>query len=247
MMSTKKPIIAVFVTFCLSCLFPALVAAKGRPYELIIPPVPVQTQAQNKVNVTELFWYSCPSCYYFDPSLRKWVETKADYIEFVRMPAVYNNARGLNLAKAFYTAEMLGVLYPLHIHEALFHAWHVDKQRFQSIAQVRQFFVEHGVTEKDFDNTFFSFDVDRKIRQARILTTRYGVNSVPTIVVNGKYRLQSHKAGGHKKMLKLVDKLAAEEWSKIQKIAEKEKKKESSDTKTKQKVEKNAPINSTTE
>lgn len=190
-------------------MWSALAGAEDLPYELIQPPVPTTVESPGQVELVELFWYSCPHCYHFDPVLKKWLETKPDYIRFRPMPAVYDGPRGLNLAKAFYTAEVLGVLDK--IHDPLFHAYQVKKQRFQKPSEIRDLFMAQGVSKEDFDNTFGSFAVDMKLRQARTLTARYGIREVPTLVLNGKYRLETGKAGGYKGLLELVDKLAAQE------------------------------------
>ena len=195
-------------------LWASVTWAADLPYEEINPPMPTET-ATGEVELVELFWYSCPHCYNFDPILKKWLETKPEYIKFRRMPAVYDNPRGMSLNKGFFTAEILGVLDK--IHDPLFFAYHVKNQRFEDPRELRDLFVEQGVSAQDFETTFSSFPVDMKVRQARILTSRYGVREVPTLVLNGKYRLESGKVGGYKGLLELVEKLAAQEYAAMQK------------------------------
>lgn len=80
---------------------------EGINYERITPPLPGGTKG--KVEVRELFWYGCPHCDRFDPFVEAWLKTKADYIDFNHMPAVFNNPNWRLHATAFYTAETLGV------------------------------------------------------------------------------------------------------------------------------------------
>lgn len=199
--------------FCTVFLVSAVQAAPQQPpYDLIVPPVAVQNK--EKVEVVELFWYSCPHCYAFEPFIKKWLAKKPDDVEFIRMPAVFANNRFLPLAKAYYTAQALGILDK--VHEDFFRDYHDNNKRFTDTAQIMAFFKKHGVAEKDFENAYNSFGVETNIRRARSMSEKYGINAVPTIVVQGKYRLVSEKADGYVNMMGIIDSLIAIERDKIQ-------------------------------
>ena len=50
------------------------------------------TESGNKVEVTEFFWYSCPHCSAFDPSLEEWVKKQGDWIVFKRVPVAFRES-----------------------------------------------------------------------------------------------------------------------------------------------------------
>lgn len=178
----------------------------GRHYELVTPAQPTSTDG--KIEVVELFWYGCPHCYTFEPHIEKWLETKPEYIEFVRIPAVF--ARNWEIhARAYYAAEQLGVLD--RIHSALFHALHEKQRRIFTEEALQAFFAEHGVSAADFRTAYDSFSVDTKTRQAVAATRDYGISGVPAVIVNGKYRSSARSAGNYDRLLKLVEHLAAKE------------------------------------
>jgi thiol:disulfide interchange protein DsbA len=104
---------------------------------------------------------------------------------------------------------MLGVLDKLH--RALFKAIHDEKQSLETEDAVAKVFVAQGVDEKQFRDAYNSFGVDAKINRAKQMTQRYGINGVPTLVINGKYRTSSSEAGSHEGMLKAADKLIEQE------------------------------------
>jgi thiol:disulfide interchange protein DsbA len=56
-----------------------------------------------------------------------------------------------------------------------------------------------------------SFGVDSRIRQADQLVKDYRVESTPTMIVNGKYRLTPQSAGGPDQVIELVNWLVAKE------------------------------------
>lgn len=205
----KKGLILVCLTASSLFLTAAIHAAGNDPhagkYVKIDPPQP--TDNPRKVEVVELFWYTCPHCQYFDKHyLPDWLKEQPDYVAFRQMPAVFENDPRIPLAKAYYVADALGVLE--QIHTPLFEAIHDKKSKMNSQEALQKFFLDKaGISKKDFDETYDSFGVmEVNIPRAKEMTGRYGVKSVPTIIVNGKYRLTSDKVG-YITMMKIIDDL----------------------------------------
>jgi len=176
---------------------------EGIEYKRLKTPVPTQVGA-GKIEVVELFWYGCPHCFRLEPELEKWLKAKPENVEFIRIPAVFNKTWELH-AKAYYAADFLGVIDK--IHKPFFDAIHLKKQRMSTAAEVKKFFIQHGVSEKDFDGVFNSFGVDAKVRRAKELSRQYGIGGVPALVVNGKYVTDGPMAGGRKGMIKVLNHL----------------------------------------
>lgn len=204
----------LFGLTALSLLSPVGLHAQAQPkdpyadqYELIIPPQPPTTEG--KVEVAEFFLYTCPHCYAFEDDLNLWVEGKPSYVDFVKMPAIFNENQ-IVMGKVYYTAEALGVLSKLNA--AIYKAIHQDNRKLSNEAEMMQLFAENGISNDDFRKTFYSFSVDVKVRQAGVMTSKYGITGVPAMTVQGKYRLSSGKAGGHTQLLKLIDYLAQKEY-----------------------------------
>jgi len=179
---------------------------QGQDYVELSNPQP--TSSSDRIEVVELFWYGCPHCYHLDPFLEEWTENKPDDVEFVRMPAVLGKRWGL-LAKAYYTAELLGVIDKIHL--ALFKAIHEDKNKINDEAALRDFFVGQGVSAEDFNNTFNSFAVNVKVNNAKQMTRRYALTGVPTIIVNGKYSTSPGMARGNEGVIKVMNFLIEKE------------------------------------
>lgn len=175
-------------------------------YEKVAPVQPIELAG--KVEVVEFFWYGCPHCFSFEPVLNEWLRKQTDQVNFIRVPAVFSKRWGRH-AKAFFTAQALGVSEQLHAD--FFNAIQVKKQRLETEDQLVDFFVAHGIDEQDFRNAYHSFLVDAKMRQAQSMGPRYGVTSVPTIIINGKYRTNASIAGGQGNMLTVMDQLIATE------------------------------------
>ncbi len=169
---------------------------------------PQPTNDPAKVEVVELFWYGCPHCNQLEPLLDSWAAVQPDDVELVRMPAILN-PRWEVLARAYYTAELLGVLK--ETHSALFKAIHDEKQPMDDEASLAAFFAKHGVDEKQFTDAYNSFGVSAKLNRARQMTKEYAINGVPALIINGKYRTSASEAGSHEAMLKVADRLIEQE------------------------------------
>ena len=173
---------------------------EGVHYERLAAAQPVDTP--DKVEVRELFWYACPHCYKFEPLLHDWLEKKPDDVVFVRMPAVFGPSWEL-LARAYYTAEALGVVD--RVHQPLFDYLHKLRKRLRTPTDVKALFVKQGIDGDAFDKAWHSFPVVTKTNRSRRVQELYGVTGVPTLIVNGKYRTTATLAGGNQKMLQVID------------------------------------------
>jgi thiol:disulfide interchange protein DsbA len=177
---------------------------EGQNYVLVSPPQPTSTK--DKIEVVELFWYGCPHCFHLEPYVKRWLKTKPTNVKFVRMPAVLNPSWE-PLARAYYTAQILGIVDK--IHTPLFDAIHEKRQQqlLGSEEALATFFKQYGVPEDKFRRIYRSFAVETKIRRSRDMGLRYGARGVPTVIVDGKYRTGSEEAGGPSKVFKVVDQL----------------------------------------
>jgi thiol:disulfide interchange protein DsbA len=179
----------------------------GVHYQRLSPTQPTSSPP-DKVEVAEIFWYGCPHCFNFDPYLASWQPGIADYVSFVRIPAVWNPLLQTH-ARAFYTAEALGK--GAAMHDAFFREIHERGNSLDDEAKLQEFFGRFGVDAATFKSTFDSFAVHTKLQRADELSRRYRIGSVPTIIVNGKYTTDGGMAGTYEDLLALVDELTAAE------------------------------------
>ncbi len=178
---------------------------------------PQPTGDPGKVEVLEAFWYGCSHCFDLEPTVNDWLKQKPDDVDFVRFPAIPSD-RWEWFAKVFYTAEVLGVLDK--IHRPLFEAIHDKKMVLTTPDSIGTFVAEHGVSKKEFISALGSFSVLTKVSRARQLTRRYGITSVPMLIVNGKYRTTGRMAGTAKDMFAVVDFLIVKERPTLENVAD---------------------------
>lgn len=182
---------------------------EGTHYDVLTPQQQTWGMDDDKVEVAEIFAYSCPHCMNFEPALAHWLTTKADYVSFVRIPAAWGDPISNIHAQAFYTAEQLGVLDKMH--SAFFAEFHERRNHLETEDKLREFFARFGVSAEQFDSTFSSFVVHTKLQRARDLLARYRAAETPLIIVNGKYQSRGQQAGNFGNWFAIIDELAARE------------------------------------
>lgn len=201
----------------LACLIPLLLLAftpashsageikEGINYQRVQPAQP--TASSERVEVLEMFWYGCPHCHRFQTHIDRWLETKPDNVDYYRLPVILRENWAIH-ARAFFTASALGVLDK--IHKPFFEAIHNQKRRLASEKSLMEFFAEHGVSNDDFNKVFNSFAVNSKVRRAHQIARKYGIQGTPSVVVNGKYRIDTGMGKqGFRGVIKTIDHLIA--------------------------------------
>jgi thiol:disulfide interchange protein DsbA len=143
-----------------------------------------QTDSGKKVEVTEFFWYSCPHCEAFEPSLAAWVKKNADKIVFKRVPVAFRDSF-IPQQKLYYTIEALGLTD--NLHPRVFRAIHVERQKLDTDKQILDFIAKQGVDAKKFADTYNSFGVQTKVGRATQLQGAYKVDGVPMVAIDGRY------------------------------------------------------------
>jgi len=140
--------------------------------------------------------------------VKAWLKSKPENVVFIRQPAIFNPHWGAH-AKAFFTAEALGVLDK--VHDDFYDAIQNKKEALESESDLAKFFAAHGVKEDDFHKAYKSFAVDAKMRQAETLAPSYGIDGTPALIVNGKYRISASKAKSFEKMIEVTNALIKQE------------------------------------
>lgn len=173
---------------------------EGTHYFKIDPAQPTTAPA-DKVEVIEVFSYACIHCAHFEPIVAEWKKTQPANIQFSYMPAVFNPTWEV-FARAFYAAEVLGILN--QSHQAMFKAIHEERRPFRSAEDVAKFYTAYGKTEQQFTEAMKSFGVEMKMNRASQQVPKYGVDGTPTVIVAGKYRITGGSAGGMEKIFDVV-------------------------------------------
>ncbi|MBB3778147.1 thiol:disulfide interchange protein DsbA [Xanthomonas campestris] len=161
-----------------------------------------------KVEVVEVFGYTCPHCAHFEPTLEAWVAKQPSYVRFTPVPAAFGGFWDA-FARAYFAADILGVAK--RSHRAMFEAIH-EKQTVptQNVApeELAAFYAGYGVPQQRFIETYKSQAVDARLDAAREFAKRSKLPGTPAIIINGRYLIG---ARNYPDMLRVADYLIARE------------------------------------
>ena len=194
----------------LSCLFSVGTRAADPMEDAYREIRPVQpTHSGDRIEVLEVFWYGCPHCFVLEPYLEKWQADKPDDVEFRRMPGILNSG-WVSHARAYYTAEKLGIVD--NIHRPLFNAIHNERKPIIQEQDLREFFVSSGgIDGNEFTRIFNSKEIDIKMRQALVSQQKYRIDGVPAIIVNGRYLTNGTLARSYENIINVINFLVEKE------------------------------------
>ncbi len=156
---------------------------EGRHYVRLNQPLPT---AAGKIEVVEFFFYQCPHCNAFDPLLETWVHQLPADVAFRRVPVGANMVLKLH-QRMFYALEAMGALTP-QVHSGIFNAIHRGGVGLNDEAAVTALVGQLGVDTAKFKQTLNSFGVQGKVTQGMKLSELAGAETVPALVIAGRWR-----------------------------------------------------------
>ena len=184
---------------------PAAAPVEGTDYEVIAGGAPYEPVA-GRIEVVEVFGYTCPHCAHFEPALQAWKAKLPKDVKFIPVAAPFGGYWE-PYAKAYFAAKALGIAE--RSHEAVFRALHEEGTlpRNPSDDELAGFYTRFGVQPARFVAMLNSPGVDAQMERALAFLQRSGVEGTPTLIVAGKYRVITKQAD----VLGVVDQLVARE------------------------------------
>jgi thiol:disulfide interchange protein DsbA len=188
----------------------ALVAAsanaqliEGKNYERLRDAHPVETG--KKIEVIEFFSYGCPHCAALEPYLDKWLAKLPADVAFRRVPVMFQQ-RWEPLAKIYYTLDAMG---KTELSPDVFNAIHQAGAPLWDTKAFLDWAASKGLDRKKVEDVYTSFGVNGKVKRAMQVAQEYRIQSVPTVVVDGKFLTSSDRVGTHANLPNAIDELVA--------------------------------------
>ena len=184
-----------------------LLFEEGTHYFAIEPPV--ATQSEDKVEIVEVFSYGCPHCYEFEESLEPWLETLPEFVDFRRIPASLGRQFFAQMAAAYYVAQKFDVLD--EAHSELFVEVHEKRNRaLSTLDGMAEFFSQFGVTREQVEGALSGEAMSEQFTVGEAAVRGYQITGVPSLIVNGKYRIgRNENVTSYPMMLEIADFVAS--------------------------------------
>lgn len=195
-----------FLTLLLLLPLTACAQVFGDDYETLGEGSQRWTPAQaGKVEVVELFAYTCGHCADFHPLIETWKAKAPKHVRFSYVPATFDMDNAY--ARAYFAAEKAGVLD--RVHGALFKAIHEDgtvPKYNATVDELAMFFESQGLDRAKMATLMRSPEVDVSMQRARDFAVANKLGSTPSVLVDGRYLLNGRSAEDR---LRILDELVA--------------------------------------
>ncbi len=160
-----------------------------------------------KVEVVEFFWYNCPHCNAFEPTLDAWVKRVPKDVQVRRVPVGFRD-EFVPQQRLYYTLEAMDLMDKLH--GKVFAAIHAEKLQLSKGDAIADWVAKQGVDKAKFMEQYNSFTVATKASRATQLQNAYKVEGVPAMGVAGRFYTDGTLAKNMPRALQIVDYLVAE-------------------------------------
>ncbi len=175
---------------------------EGKQYVRLQTPAPVTlSDPAKKVEVVEFFWYGCPACFAFEPTVEAWSKRLAADVQFRQVPFAFIGP--LEHQKLFYALEEIGQREALQ--RRIFNAIHIENRRINTEADIVAFVTANGVDRAKFTDAWKSFGVNTKINRGKQLSNAYKIDGVPTVGIQGRFFTSPALAGGSDRAVAVAD------------------------------------------
>ena len=166
-----------------------------------------QTES-DKVVIYEFFWYGCPHCYNLEPTIND-IESNLDKDTIlIKVPVALRDSWELH-AKAYYALQQMKL--DDNLHEKVFAEIHVNSNRLDTKEKLANFIKEEGYDADKFLKILDSFGTEIRIKKASRLANQYQIKSVPTLVINGKYKTSGSHVSSYQELYDVVQLLVDKE------------------------------------
>jgi protein dithiol oxidoreductase (disulfide-forming) len=174
---------------------------EGKNYDVVSETV------TKEPTVTEFFSFYCGHCYQFESMLDEYKKGLKSGTNFEKSHVNYiprdNPAVQLGIVKAYLVIQALDMDEKLR--PAFFDYIHVQAKVVETEAAIKEMFVSNGVSASDFDKHYNNSEL---VKTAVTMAAEWKVKKVsmvPTLVVNGKYKVNMNSVGTLDDLIKLTN------------------------------------------
>jgi thiol:disulfide interchange protein DsbA len=159
---------------------------EGTHYNVIADSVSEQKQ------VVEYFSFWCPACYGFEAVANQIKSKLAEDVTFRKVHVNFMGFTTPDIQEQATKAMLIGRKMGMEelTNAAIFGHIHEQKQQIDGMSDLRELFISYDISGTDFDSALATDELTAAFDQNNSEITQFKehLNSVPNIVVNGKYQ-----------------------------------------------------------
>ena len=192
-------------TFVLLLIMTASSDVYGQKY------VQISTEKQQEskdIIIYEFFWYGCPHCYNLEPTMDRIEADLEKDTKVVKLPVALRDS-WIPHAKLYYALKQMDKID--QIHNLIFEEIHLEDNRLTTEQQMIDFLGKHGIDTDKFIEKYNSFGTEARIKKASNLAKKYQIDSVPTLIINGKFLTSGSYVSSYDELYSVVNLLVERE------------------------------------
>jgi thiol:disulfide interchange protein DsbA len=173
--------------------------------------VQISTEKQQEskdIIIYEFFWYGCPHCYNLEPTMDRIEADLEKDTKVVKLPVALRDS-WIPHAKLYYALKQMDKID--QVHNLIFEEIHLEDNRLNTEQQMIDFLGKHGIDTDKFMEKYNSFGTEARIKKASNLAKKYQIESVPTIIVNGKFLTSGSYVSSYDELYSVVNLLVERE------------------------------------
>ena len=175
--------------------------------------VQISTEKQQEskdIIIYEFFWYGCPHCYNLEPTMDRIEADLEKDTKVVKLPVALRDS-WIPHAKLYYALKQMDKID--QVHNLIFEEIHLEDNRLNTEQQMIDFLRKHGIDTKKFIEKYNSFGTEARIKKASNLAKKYQIDSVPTIIINGRFLTSGSYVSSYDELYSVVNLLVERERS----------------------------------
>ena len=173
--------------------------------------VQISTEKQQEskdIIIYEFFWYGCPHCYNLEPTMDRIEADLEKDTKVVKLPVALRDS-WIPHAKLYYALKQMDKID--QVHNLIFEEIHLEDNRLNTEQQMIDFLGKHGIDTDKFLEKYNSFGTEARIKKASNLAKKYQIDSVPTIIINGKFLTSGSYVSSYDELYSVVNLLVERE------------------------------------
>ena len=173
--------------------------------------VQISTEKQQEskdIIIYEFFWYGCPHCYNLEPTMDRIEADLEKDTKVVKLPVALRDS-WIPHAKLYYALKQMDKID--QVHNLIFEEIHLEDNRLNTEQQMVDFLGKHGIDTDKFIEKYNSFGTEARMKKASNLAKKYQIDSVPTIIINGKFLTSGSYVSSYDELYSVVNLLVERE------------------------------------
>lgn len=152
---------------------------------------------KNKIIVQEFFSFGCPHCSDFSSKFSDWSSKQPKYVVVEKIPVTFDRPEWETMAKLYYTLKEMNLA---NKDADVFYGIHKEHLKLWESESIYSWAKSNNINIDKFKEVFNSEKVAAQVKNGDMLSRKYKIDGVPSIVIGDNYRISS--SGGFDVLLK---------------------------------------------